>query len=66
MKNNQGNTVTWLRLENIHQLLSNKQIIGADISWMCEWQNEDEWAILPVQFYSNEKQTGMQTYHKLN
>ena len=67
MKNNEeGNSVTVLKLDNVKNLINSGQLVAADISWMSEWTKEDEWTVLPVHFWCNENYTGMKKYKKLN
>ena len=65
-KNNDGNVVTLLKIENVKQKIRNRELIAVDISWISEWSKEDEWIVLPVQLFSDKNHFGSKTYATLD
>ena len=63
--NNDGPTVTLLKINDFDKKLKNGEIIGADIAWVSALKDEDEWAILPIQLISNKNRMGTKTYPNL-
>ena len=64
-KNNNGNSITLLKIENVEEKIKNQQLIAVDISWISEWSKEDEWVVLPIQLFSDKNHFGSKKYEKL-